>query len=72
MTDEVVCLRCIHFFMDTGWAGTEVTPGDGMTMACALSKWAMDTDYEGEGELRGYMEMASGCDEYEDYRTVGA
>ncbi len=33
------CFDCIHCDYDSGWGGTEVTPGDPAAWTCAKGRW---------------------------------
>jgi len=60
---ESLCLFCEFFFIDTGWGGTDVTPGEPAEICCRKEHWAMDIS-DTTGLFRLYIKRAAGCGDF--------
>jgi len=58
------CLDCKHFEFDSGWGGTDVTPGNPLDIGCRKDIWKVDS-YCREYEFRSLMQTAKTCPHYE-------
>ena len=59
-----ICLLCKHFHMDTGWGGSDVTPGDPPEMECMKEHWNLNGRWEDADNLRKCMRKAEDCKDY--------
>jgi len=61
------CLYCRHCEIESGWGGTEETPGHGTTIKCKKGHWDIE---HGSWEnlkpaLRENLEKATTCTEFQ-------
>jgi len=57
------CIACVHFSVDEGWGGTDITPGTPPSFQCAKGHWRQsDIDTE---QLFENSSRAADCPDYE-------
>ena len=60
-----LCIWCEHFNFDSGWGGTDVTPGDPAELECNKGHWNLNGMYLGVNEYRRCMLTAQKCPDYQ-------
>ena len=63
------CIACKHFRFDSGWVGTEVTPGEAAVAECLKGHWEGPWGpmgmYENQDDLLAKTHRAETCPDYE-------
>lgn len=57
------CIACPHFIFDSGWGGSDVTPGDPPRIGCEKNHWLMGM-YEGPDTVLISTSFAEKCPDY--------
>lgn len=65
-----LCIHCTEFDVNFGWAGTEVTPGEGTTVECKRSIWSMG-NWDGTDQFRRNILKAERCVFFKSIHTDG-
>ncbi|MHC4649005.1 MAG: hypothetical protein ACYTBJ_26420 [Planctomycetota bacterium] len=63
---EKYCWLCKHIEIDSGWGGTEITPGDPSTFKCDKGHWnLLKGMYEGDAQsLHKCLKTAQTCKDW--------
>lgn len=59
-----LCLFCRYFYLDMGWVGTDVTPGDDAEILCTMHHWRMRNHHTAT-DMRRLFRRAHACADYE-------
>lgn len=63
-----VCYNCVHIRGDSGWGGTDVTPGSSLSLMCSKGHWDFDPPYRMYSDiiptLRECLEHATSCPDF--------
>jgi hypothetical protein len=70
------CWQCTEIRHDTGWTGTEDTPGDAASFSCAKGHWELSAETAGVGgmyadrtpKFRETFEKAETCPDFTPVR----
>ena len=57
------CVFCDYFYFESGWCGTDVTPGDETSIGCLLDLMEIEM-WTGTQELREKLATALNCDKF--------
>ena len=62
--DNSYCINCKYWYFDSGWGGTDVTPGDQWESYCNKGHWQCEGVYVREDEYRSYLLKSRECKDF--------
>ena len=67
-----MCYSCRYLYVDEGWCGSDVTPGNPPNLTCEKGHFDYEDALENRGGLKICLERADTCTDFEESSNLMA